>query len=97
VSAVLQDIASEREQQDAKWGQQNHPNGTSRHQAVWRDLYRNRCDDAARAGHLTWLDILLEEVYEAAAEEEVAELRAELVQVAAVAAAWAEALDRGQS
>ncbi len=41
-----------------------------------------------------WRDILLEEVFEALAEEEPKELRKELVQVAAVAAQWVEAIDR---
>ncbi|MEY9934267.1 hypothetical protein ABH926_008932 [Catenulispora sp. GP43] len=37
--------------------------------------------------------MLLEEVYEALAEVDPAALRAELVQVAAVAAAWVEDID----
>ncbi|GAA2298433.1 hypothetical protein GCM10010402_66320 [Actinomadura luteofluorescens] len=41
-----------------------------------------------------WDGLLLEEVYEALAEEDPAKRRAELIQVAAVAQAWAEALDR---
>ena len=44
----------------------------------------------------TWADILLEEVFEALAESDPAKLRTELVQVAAVAAGWAEAIDRRQ-
>jgi hypothetical protein len=43
---------------------------------------------------LKWVDILEEEVAEAAAESDPAKLRAELVQVAAVAVAWIEAIDR---
>ncbi|TDC67602.1 hypothetical protein [Streptomyces hainanensis] len=44
--------------------------------------------------HTAWDGILLEEVYEALAEEDPAAVRAELVQVAAVAVAWIEAIDR---
>lgn len=55
------------------------------------------CGLAARAGRLTWAVILVEEVAEAvaaAARGDRAGLRAELIQVAAVAVAWAEAIDR---
>lgn len=45
-------------------------------------------------GSVTFADILLEEVFEALAESEPAKLRAELVQVAAVAVQWIEAIDR---
>lgn len=42
----------------------------------------------------TWADILLEEVFEALAEDKPLALRTELIQVAAVATQWAEAIDR---
>jgi hypothetical protein len=41
-----------------------------------------------------WLPIFLEEVFEAAAETDPAKLRAELVQCAAVIAAWISDIDR---
>ena len=41
-----------------------------------------------------WSLILLEEVYEAVESDDVKSLRAELIQVAAVAASWIEAIDR---
>ncbi|WP_432010152.1 hypothetical protein [Streptomyces cucumeris] len=44
--------------------------------------------------HTAWDVVLLEEAYEALGEEDPARLRAELVQVAAVAVAWVEAIDR---
>lgn len=92
---VLFEVGLERERQDAKWGKQNHPNGTSR--ARWsevRDVQRIRTDARAAAGLTSFADILREEVYEALAEEAPAALRAELIQVAAVAVAWVEAIDR---
>ncbi len=46
---------------------------------------------------VNWKTILLEEVAEAFAENDPATLRRELVQVAAVAAAWIEAIDRRAS
>jgi hypothetical protein len=45
-------------------------------------------------GHTAWDGVLLEEVYEALAEDDPAKLRTELLQVAAVAVAWIEAIDR---
>ena len=49
----------------------------------------------ARAeGRLTWLHILREEVYEGFAEADAADLAEELIQVAATAACWAEAIER---
>lgn len=46
-------------------------------------------------GTITWWDILLEEVMEAAAEDDLEELRKELVQVGAVVLKMVEAIDRG--
>jgi NTP pyrophosphatase (non-canonical NTP hydrolase) len=81
MSKVLHEVEAERARQDEKWGEQN-------------------CHD------FEWVSILAEEVGEAAAEANEAnfhfgknrgdftKLRAELVQVAAVAVAWIEAIDR---
>ncbi|MFZ3558139.1 hypothetical protein [Streptomyces sp. BH055] len=43
--------------------------------------------------HIAWDGILLEEVYEALAESDPAKLRAELIQTAAVCAAWVADID----
>jgi hypothetical protein len=51
-------------------------------------------DERMIIGDLTWADILLEEVGEALAEDEPLALRAELVQVIAVAVKMCEILDR---
>lgn len=74
-------ILAERVRQDQKWGEQNHP-------------------------PIEWLAILSEEVGELAKEvneqhwrerpDSLMKLRAELVQVAAVAVAWLECLDRAK-
>jgi hypothetical protein len=99
---VLAEIADERARQDAKWGEQNHPDGTFPDR-VWAwtgpasyvaENVRKNCQELAAEGHVTWLDIALEEVAEAFETEDPAKLRAELVQVAAVAVAWIEAIDR---
>lgn len=44
-----------------------------------------------------WDGVLLEEVYEALAEDDPAKLRTELIQTAAVVVAWIEAIDRCQN
>jgi len=51
-------------------------------------------DEAAVTGNVTWLDITLEEFVEATAESDPTKLRTELIQLAAVAQQWAEAIDR---
>lgn len=91
---VFRDIVEERARQDAKWGEQNHPDGTNWSYEIEAEHFKALCDREAEAGKVTWRHILLEEVYEALAEENPAMLRDELVQVAAVAAAWVEAIDR---
>lgn len=55
-----------------------------------------RCTNASPEPHThtAWDGILLEEVYEALAEADPAKLRTELIQVAAVCAAWVHDLDR---
>lgn len=95
---VLVEVSTERRNQDIKWGVQNHPNGTGP-DAGWlgvtavelEDYFSASCK-ADEAGQ--WSSILLEEVFEAMAEHDPAALRAELLQVAAVAVAWIEAIDR---
>lgn len=93
-SSVLTEVYFEREAQDAKWGEQNHPDGTSNELQCNADYARDLCDFAASRGTVTWQHILGEEFAEALAEEDPEKLRAELVQVAAVAVAWIEAIDR---
>lgn len=94
ILGVLPEIADERERQDEKWGEQNHPDGTGPGYRVHAIEARVRCQRAAQSGLVTYKDILEEEVYEAFAETDPDKLRVELVQVAAVAVAWIEKLDR---
>ena len=88
---VLLEIAAERESQDRTWGPQNHPDGTGTY--VW-ELDTQELKARFESGERSWALILGEEVAEAFDEVEVVPLREELVQVAAVAVAWIEALDR---
>jgi hypothetical protein len=93
--AVLEDVAAERRRQMDAHGVQILPDGTGEPDAaVARDVAQFLCDRATEAGRLTWRDILREEVYEAFAESDRTRLREELIQVAAVAVQWVEALDR---
>jgi hypothetical protein len=99
---VLGEVAAERVRQDERWGEQNHPDGTG--PAIgpdgedWRadiaDQARITCDREHRAGRGTWAQLLEEEHCEALAENDPQALRRELIQVAAVAVAWVEAIDR---
>ncbi|MGA4995842.1 hypothetical protein [Nonomuraea bangladeshensis] len=96
-------IRAELAAQDAKWGEQNHPNGTGDALANalgvpiggrLADVHRRFCRNAAEVGKVTWRHILLEEIYEALAETAPDKLAAELLQVAAVAVQWRGALRR---
>lgn len=58
------------------------------------ELFTETTDSRFGRGDGTWRDILLEEVFEALAEDDPDKLRAELIQTAAVAVAWVEAIDR---
>ncbi|MDF3308737.1 hypothetical protein P3H15_27340 [Rhodococcus sp. T2V] len=94
MSAIYADIRDERIRQDDKWGEQNHADGTGPGYQKHAHAARRRCKAAAEFGLVSFKDILEEKVYEAFAESDPAKLRAELIQVAAVAVAWVEKLDR---
>jgi len=97
--AVLEEIRGERKRQDAKWGQQNHADGIKHPQAAEQAaMARLRCQWKTDKGLVTWADILNEEIAEAGEViDDPVRLREELIQVAAVAAAWVEAIDRRAS
>lgn len=94
VKAFAEGIDAERQRQLAKFGEQHHPDGTGlpvyEHAAR---RYREQADRNAASGVLAWRDVLLEEVYEALAESDPEALGTELVQVAAVCAAWVADID----
>ncbi len=91
---ALSDTADERVRQVTKWGVQTRPDGTGPQYIAMADAAKARTDERAADGTVEWLDILMEEVCEAAAEDDHVTLRAELVQVAAVALSWVEDVDR---
>lgn len=96
VKAFAEAIDAERARQLAKFGDQHHPDGTGRDGYVEKaDAARAACQaDADEPDGPRWSLILLEEVYEALAESDPVKLRAELLQVAAVCAAWIYDIDR---
>ena len=91
---VVTEVVNERLNQDAKWGVQNHPDGTSDYWVVHAESAKRENEWRSKTGNIDWRCILLEEVWEAFAETDPKLLREELVQVAAVAVAWVEAIDR---
>lgn len=92
---VLDEVAAEMGRQHSLWGEQNHDNGTGTPADRGdREVYKRANKRAVEQDKLTWRLILLEEVFEALAEREPAKLREELVQVAAVAGSWIQAIDR---
>lgn len=106
-STVLVEVTHELINQDDKWGEQNHPNGTGPMYLFWpavasksftygplAEKAKQSTDNAATHGGLNYADIFVEEVFEALAEEDPQKLRAELIQCAAVAVAWVEKIDR---
>jgi hypothetical protein len=94
VKKFAEAVDQERQAQLAKFGDQKHPDGTgNKSQQDDADRARRWCQDAFGSGYGTWADVLAEEVAEAFAERDPAKLRAELLQVAAVCAAWIHDID----
>lgn len=100
---VAAEVRHERAAQHARWGTQDHPDGTGPARQLLdtgmtygelAEAAKARTDAAAEAGRVTYADILLEEVLEALAEADPAKLRTELIQLAAVGVQWVEAGDR---
>ncbi|HEY1176405.1 MAG TPA: hypothetical protein VGF17_09630 [Phytomonospora sp.] len=88
---ILWLVAVERQAQDAKWGEQNHPLGTGAAPfKALADTYRDACDAAAERGEVTWAHIALEEVFEALAETDPNAFVTEALQAAAVLVAAIE-------
>ncbi len=97
--SIYDEIRGERALQDAKWGEQNHPDlHPLDHGSRYRvKVARDKCAKAVAEGRLSWHAILTEEVAEAEEQSYYGtqeKMREELVQVAAVVVAWIEALDR---
>ena len=83
MSDVLAEVAQERDRQDAKWGQQNHS------PAGWLAVLVEEVGEAAQQIAQGWVEPITSEP-----AEYLANLRRELIQVAASAVAFIECLDR---
>jgi hypothetical protein len=95
LARVLADVTAEREAQHAAHGVQHHlADGTGAEWKAFAEHMRTECQRAAAEGRMTWQHILLEEVAEALAEDEPDRIRGELVQAAAVAVQWLQAIDQ---
>jgi hypothetical protein len=91
---LIQRVLEEHERQRKKHGPQRYANGTgSDHLWVMLDQVRTLCDHKTAEGTVTWLEVLAEEFLEVAAERDPQKLKAELIQVATVALAWASKLE----
>ena len=95
VPVFHRDVVAERARQYIKWGDQSHPDGTALPGDDLRaENARDICQAMAGRGRTTWRAILAEEVEETFAESDRTKLRNELIQVAAVCAAWVYDIDR---
>jgi hypothetical protein len=102
---VLREVQVERLRQHWLWGTQELVDGTGWFacltdcgdtsmfiESVLHVIRERRIENGG--AHSDWLSVLLEEVFEAAETSDPVRLREELIQVAAVATQWVEALDR---
>ncbi len=96
---IAAEIFGERDRQDEKFGEQNHPDTleTITGASFACEMAKRQCAADIKNGRVNWRNILDEEVCEAfeqASTEDDIKLREELVQVAAVAMNWIECIDR---
>lgn len=107
--SVLDEVLLERQRQNEKWGEQNHPCLNQRLLEAEADgpglmaqYYRIPserdakavCDRRFKNDAGTFADILIEEVAETIGTFNIEKRRQEVIQIAAVAVAWVEKIDR---
>lgn len=87
-------VDDERQNQLKQWGQQPLPDGTGDEDQIESLAYvREWMARAEDTGEVTHAHVLVEEVYEVFAETDPDQLKAELIQVAAVCAKWIADID----
>lgn len=91
---VLVDVAAERRRQHCLWGEQNLPDGNTPEIVGLANAQKKLCSRATRDGLLTWRMLIDEELYEGHAETDLARLRNERVQLAALVVQQIEHIDR---
>ena len=84
---LLKELWTEMDRQVELWGDQSYPDGLMAPGGL-AEKARELCEDAVKAGTLTWWDILYEEVAEVQDATDEDNLLEELNQVAAVCLSW---------
>lgn len=96
---ILVEVKKERDRQNQMWGEQNYEifdKGDIDHYSSMATNRKKLNEVKVRNNLLFWSDVLLEEVYESLCEPNPFKCREELIQVAAVAVAMIESLDRNK-
>jgi hypothetical protein len=105
---VLDEVAAERARQEAKWGQCDYPsvdpdmaNALASPERICafygvpsESYAKASCQSADARGRCTFAHVAIEELAEALSAPDEGARREELVQLAAVAVKWIEAIDR---
>lgn len=93
---IYTEIIKERQKQDEKWKEQNHPivNKEVKRNFISEQSAKDWCDAASQEKCLTWGHIIIEEIAEALNAPNKESMREELIQCAAVIVAMIESLDR---
>lgn len=94
LTTILTEVVEEIRRAGDKFGPQTDlPDGTRNEWIASANRARHYCQRAFEKGEGTWRLVLEEEVCEAFGETDPARLREELLQVAAVALRWVNAID----
>lgn len=93
-SDVFQQMLAERAHQIAKHGDKDHPDGVNQNLIPALMHIQELVGVRQEIGAVSWVEILAEEFLEVATEPDPVKLKAELVQVATVCAAWIHWLER---
>jgi len=109
---IFEEIRTERERQEQKWGEQNHPcldpvllerdesctpiRMCDNYEIPTENRAKFMCDSATRKGQLTYAHIAIEEMSEVVSTFDEGKRREELVQLAAVTVAWIQKIDRNK-
>jgi hypothetical protein len=96
LGGILDEIAVRRARQRTAYGADEHalPDGTGQYpEIIDADATRMVCEQAAEGGYLDWLHIVRAAAGQVYAESRRTELRTALVDLAAFATGWIQALD----
>lgn len=94
---VLEQIRMDRREEDKKYGEQSHPDGTgvAEHANMARLAIEAMDDTIARnPDDVTWAGLMTEEYWISMTKEHPEDLRVALIDLCVTAVAWIEDLDR---